>query len=778
MSSPGRSKSPAPASPADPALLDRMLFYALLALLCARPMIGETYEFEQISFLAALPTGSGPTPATTAWLDALLLAVSVLALARRGRWRGSALAALGIGLLAAAVVISSLVAADKPLALLAGASLVIFVVAAGALITLVQTRWMNHLLVAALLATGCATAIKCVNQVVSENPQTLQQWETVYRPQLIKQGYDPDDPLIVNFERRMRSAEAFGFIPHPNITGSGLMMCTLAAMGVLAGLCALRPRDGRQILALVASAAVFILLAIAACLTHSRGALVAGTFGVVAIVMLGFLARWIASHARQVLVCLIAGYVAIIAAAVAYGITKGTLPHSSLAFRWWYWTAAARAIADAPLTGIGRDNFAAAYMLYKAPESPEEVRDPHNLWVSLLTELGPLGFAGGAILCSVCLVAGLRRLAPPPEPVLVPDPLTPDRAWPVALGVLLVHVGVSASALGEPASMLIWAQDILLAWGLPFAVIVWVMSSFGPYPRSAGWLTAGCCAALLAALLHGLLDFTLLTPGGLAVFVLCLSGTRDGHPAAKPEGPAPAQRHARTRQISIGAAAVLIGAHFMSVVWPATRATLMLYDLDLALRTLPPTGPAAALPIVSGYTAQHGGDAATRIATRDLLQIARSPAIPDSQRLDWLTLIKDRAETICRINPRDTSNYTLLASADEELALFHSREGNAGKAVEYLREAAQSWQHAVELYPTNPRTRISAGRAWFELWRATGDEAAARHARENFEMAIWIDDRRPPEEVVRLRTKERAPLAEYLRVLPPAHSTASTAPSM
>jgi hypothetical protein len=777
MSGPVRLKSPVSESPPDLALLDRVLFYLLLAVLCARPMLAETFESGQVSFLSALQAEGGPTSATTAWLDSLLLAASVVTLLRRRPWPRRVLSTLAIGLLAVAVVISSLAAGDKPLALLAGSSLVITVLAAAALVSLVQARWMRHLLVAALLATGCATAIKCVSQVVSENPQTLQQWEAVYKPQLLRQGYEADDPLIVNFERRMRSGEAYGFIPHPNITGSNLMVCLLVALGALAGLVAtIRwPRTGPDVLLLLASALVCLLIAAALGLTRSRGALVSGALGLLLALVLGFAGRWVAGHARSVLTVLVGAYIAVIAGTAAYGVAKGTLPHSSLAFRWYYWTAAARAIQDAPLTGIGRDNFAAAYMRYKAPESPEEVRDPHDVWVSLLTELGPLGLVGGALLCATCLLGALRALAPPAEATPAPDVLTTHHAWPAALAVLLVHAACSAPALADSAGVLIWSQDILLAWILPFAAAIWLFGNFGTNPRSAAWLTAGCCAALLAALVHGLIDFALLTPGGLAIFVLCAAAALGtGQPFAPASAAGARRTWARAVPFAVGGA--LIAAHLLAVVRPTTRATWMLHDLDLALRTPPPEGPAAILRTVSDYTARHGGDATARTAIRTLLQVARSPAILDSQRLDWLTLAKVRAEATCQANPRDTSNFTLLASAEDDLAQFYARAGNTSKLLESERDAAQSWQHAVALYPTNPRTRISAGRAWFELWQADGDDAAARRARENFEQALWIDDRRPPEEVVRLRLRERLPVEQYLRQLPPASAPATTAP--
>ena len=69
----------------------------------------------------------------------------------------------------------------------------------------------------------------------------------------------------------------------------------------------------------------------------------------------------------------------------------------------------------------------------------------------------------------------------------------------------------------------------------------------------------------------------------------------------------------------------------------------------------------------------------------------------------------------------------------------------------------------------NPRTRISAGQAWFKLWRLGGDADAAAAARErarvHLQEALRIDDLRPDYEVVRLRPNERGPAEDMLRQL-------------
>ena len=76
----------------------------LTAILCARPLIGESFERLDVGFLSSLDAG-GPTPAATAALDMLALLTATLALAK-GLCRSSSLLAwIGIALLAAGGVV-------------------------------------------------------------------------------------------------------------------------------------------------------------------------------------------------------------------------------------------------------------------------------------------------------------------------------------------------------------------------------------------------------------------------------------------------------------------------------------------------------------------------------------------------------------------------------------------------------------------------------------------------------------------------------------------------
>jgi len=778
-----------PAGPSGAALdmIDRVLFCALLALLCARPLLSETYEHLELSFLNTIAAPGGPTPATTAWLDTVTLTAAGLALARGGRWRGNRAVAAGIALLAAGIVVSSLGAGDRHLARFAGTSMLVAVLAGAALASLLRERWMLHLLVAGLLAAGCTTAVRCVLQRTWERAATIEVWEQEQKPALLREGRNLDDPLIVNFERRMRSPEVDGFLAHPNVTGSCLMMALLTTFGLLAaGVCRSRrtgataaaPRARSEIdprwLAWPALAALGALLAVGVWLTGSRGALAAGVIGVVLLVVLGGGARWAARHGSPVLLALAAVYLAGIGGVAAYGVRHGTLPHPSLAFRWYYWTTAVRAWQDAPLTGVGRGNFAAAYMQYKPAEGTEEVRDPHNIWLSLLVELGPLGLAGGVVLVAAGILAALRRLGAGADATdRLPgegggeDPIrtVATRAVPVALGVLLLHALLSGGVLVNSGTLVLWGVFVAGVWAGTFAVALSVLHLADRGARPAAWLTAGLLAAVLAALIHALLDFALTTAGGLACFVLCAVGAAGVRRCVTDE--AQKARPGRWRVLAPAVAALgLIAGQLVLVTLQVQSATGQRARLDDVLRQRPPAPASVAFAAARTAAEQSCGDAVVfRAGVRALLEVCGRPDLAEAARLAWLSEAQQQAARLVRVSAGDTNAHTLLAEADDALAALHERRGDAEDSARFAGYAADAWDRAVRLYPTNPRTRISAGLAWFAVWQKNHQPEGARRARGHFAAALRIDDCRAPEEVVRLRPQDRARVVAYLAQL-------------
>ena len=77
MSAPAAKRSNANVKPAPTADRFRIAaFLVIIGLVAARPLMAETFERVDVSFIQ--DTDTGPTPASTVWMDTLLLAASAV----------------------------------------------------------------------------------------------------------------------------------------------------------------------------------------------------------------------------------------------------------------------------------------------------------------------------------------------------------------------------------------------------------------------------------------------------------------------------------------------------------------------------------------------------------------------------------------------------------------------------------------------------------------------------------------------------------------------------
>jgi hypothetical protein len=519
---------------------------------------------------------------------------------------------------------------------------------------------------------------------------------------------------------------------------------------------------------------LLVLLVWGLWLTGSRGALGAGLIGGVLLLVAGLGPSLIARHRTSTLAFLIALYVGLIAAGAAYGLARGTLPHPSLAFRWHYWTAAGHAYAEAPLTGLGRENFADAYLRYKPAENSEEVRNPHNLWLSLLVELGPLGLLSGVALCGFVLARGLRHLSTSVDATTA-DGITLARAAPIPVLVLLIQAVASETPLARGDMAFIWIVDVAVKWLVAFAAAIWLLRVLrGATSRT--WLAAGLLAALLAAWIHALLSFALLTPGGLALFVLCAAALIATEPSPAPTTKAPsARRTAWPTAIATLTLLVALAAHHYFVARLVLRAEVLRGIVDRSLRELPQSPDRPKLNLAVAPLARDGPDSAElRHAARAALAAAEVPTLTAEERQRALALADGAARRACSLNSRNFSNYALAARISEALARQHAAANDAASARQAWQTATTNWEQAVHLYPTNPRLRVSAAAAWYEVYQRTHASASATTALAHLDAAEDIDARRNPDDASRLQPKERDTIARLRASLtrPPASGPA------
>lgn len=775
---PGTAHPPGENALAAVPVLDRVAFLILLAVLCARPLISESFERVELSFLPGnIPRGT--SPATVVYLDTLLLVGAALAWIRG--WLSAprlSVVSAGLGLLLIAVVVSTAAANDKRLAANAAAHLFLVALATTALVRVIGARWMVHLLVAACLASGATNAVKCIAQRTYELDETLEYWQR-QKASLAERGVDVNTPTFVNYERRLKSAEAFGYLSHPNVTASCLMMCVLAAGGVLVGVLREAGLDAnRRAAAALVAAALCGLLVAGLWLTASMGATGAALLAGLLLLLIGAAYRRVAARPRAAFAWLAIAYAGLIAAGLGYGLLRGTLPHTSLAFRWQYWQAAGRTLADAPLTGAGRENFRAAYLLHKSPESTEEVTNPHNLWLSLLVELGPLGLIAGVLLLGAVLhraLAGFVRAASQPGGAGVGVIIL------AAIGVLLFHALFSGERFSAPGVPLLWAAYVAGVWILAFVAAFLLVRQVDEAPSASAWLAAGLCAALCAALIHNLIGFALFTPAGLAVFAAFAAG------AAAVRAPAPGRSatgwasEPGARRVGVPRAlalAALIAAYAWFVAIPTVRLEAVLNRITADVRAAQDYA-AAHNVLRQGLPALRvdpwNAEAALHLANAGL-EMATLPDVPQNLCSDLL----DAADGYASL--AEQNGTRTFRSCQLRARILDARAELTGE-LRYQTYAAETWDEAVARYPTNPRARICAGSAFFLVWRETNRPDPARAAVEHLSAALAIDGTRLPEVAVKLRPAELAAVHRQLDELaaagfrPTAAGSAASAPS-
>lgn len=127
------------------------------------------------------------------------------------------------------------------------------------------------------------------------------------------------------------------------------------------------------------------------------------------------------SAVQNVVRCLVAG-VLFTGLAVGFVVAVGGLDKEvifesprSLQFRLLYWTGTLKMLRDQPLTGAGPGNFRQVYLQYKADESSEEIRDPHNFVLDAWSSSGLIGLAGLLLIISC---TGWRLIKRPLQPDL------------------------------------------------------------------------------------------------------------------------------------------------------------------------------------------------------------------------------------------------------------------------------------------------------------------------------------------------------------------------
>ncbi len=548
------------------------------ALVVALPRFTAAASFEGV------PGGLGPMAtllaATAFWAMPTLLVASWAAAARiRVPHPGLTVPVL---LLAVGAVVSTWTAADATSAAVRAVQLTGLWAALWALAQAVRTEAERRVLLAAVVASALLAAVVAIYQATAGFPEAFAYFQAHREEVLAEQGISPGSWQEAAYVERFTGGvqAAMG---HPNVLAAMLVAATLLALGLAREKWSEAPARGAKGLA-VPLVLVAAGLVAALWLTQSRGGLAALGVGVW---WLGV--AWTVRR-RRLRWALWVAPVALALAAGAWLVATGHPAGLSLAYRLDYWRGTAGVLQGHWLTGTGLENFRHQYLQHKPATAPEEIADPHNLWLAAWSQLGVAGLAAAVGLVVVAArhwLATARRAAGGAEAQDDAGGRGNLAAWVGAAAALAAPVVVFlmvTRALAPQGVLVVGAVGAVLVWGLALAEDPQRLSVPG---RRLGGLHAAGVAAALAFLLQGQIGTAFLVPATAWVLAVLVAATLRPGPTARAWRLAPL----------LGAALMLVpmaGALLLArgMLLPVGRQGMLLRE---AARVLEPEGAEALL---------------------------------------------------------------------------------------------------------------------------------------------------------------------------------------
>lgn len=472
-------------------------------------------------------------------------------------------------------------------------------------------------------------ALRACVQVWVEHPQTLAEYQASKAEFLAGQGWPPDSPQALAYERRISQPEATGWFGLANVYGTLFAAGSAFTLGML---WMLRRR-------LATLHAIWLVLPLGASvigltLTGSKGAPLAAGLSCALGVGCFAVAALRHSAARRVLAAGmgLAAVVVPLALLMVRGLVGERIGELSLLFRWFYLQASARIFAASPLAGTGPGGYKDAYFLAKNPLSPEDISSPHSILFDYAATLGVGGLLFAAVWLLWSLAAGrcAADFAPPLDDADAP---TGEKVDAMASASVLrtlsltVAVGLLAAAwLERPIATI----ESTLVRVVGIALGVFVLWRVFESARSMGVrpLAFGAALAGLAVIAHSQIEMTPIQLGSAlwccVAVGLGAAGRGCGVDAAQPPAtPAPAVRIARLAPPAL-AGAVTIAA--IGGLWTWER------SLKAAYEATEPAGEASlrAKLLVQG---RAGADAWSSLA-KDLSVTLNAPVNPSQQHIE------------------------------------------------------------------------------------------------------------------------------------------------
>jgi len=383
-------------------------------------------------------------------------------------------------------------------------------------------------------------------------------------------------------------------------------------------------------------------------------------------------------------------------------------------------------IEDHPLTGVGPGNFSDYYPHYKPPAALESVADPHNWPLSLLTQYGPLGLIGFLATLWGPLWRSIRR----PAAIVATDDSSCRQTGSVAPPILLAAISLCLLfvrplliPMSGGGAFGLWLYEAVTVFVTPAAAfLIGFLLVATPFERSRSAqpgttrsdLSAPLAGAIVAVLLHNLIDFAIFEPGvWMAFWILLACLVATGLHKDPPSRPAPSPSP-RLTWLAGGVALALLGA-FLAWIWmPVCLTTIGIRESQRATASGRPDAAHAALAWAT--RADRLSPAAAGLNGRLYMQqYEQSPR-------ESATLLEEAQRCFREAVARAPAAYKDY----EKLGTVSSQAGRYEEAYEWYLKA-------VTLYP-------GCDRLWLELGRLAERLDRRDAARAHYATAVAIED--------------------------------------
>ena len=373
-----------------------------------------------------------------------------------------------------------------------------------------------------------------------------------------------------------------------------------------------------------------------------------------------------------------------------------------------YWRATGPIIADAPMLGVGLDNWQDHYFQTKS-DVQQETKKAHNDYLQILAEMGIVGLLALAGILGLGLRKALTKdSAPEPDK---------NNAQISIIGntiALLILLGVlqSSDVVGTCLSIVLG-----IAW-----LGAWILLQRSPAATESTWTRIGLAGGLLAFMVHMVVDFQVYEVGVAValVAVLALIAMFRGNSAAV----------RLPKVVCAAATALLLAITAPMLIWITPRAMAAdneieeartaLADLEAGRAANPTKLMSDAIRVSESAQAHNPFNpeayqlfARAKFHEWDLLQRAGARDGKTIEQSEGMVL--QSLDNAIKLRPLLSPLHDEKAQAHRVFRRYYLKTGKgsemaAAKAAEHLRLAIEHQHRAYDLYPTSSRNAYFLGR--------------------------------------------------------------------